>query len=56
MPGNLSFAELKKAVSAGTIDTVPWITHRAPFDAMIGEFPNWLKPESGVIKAIVSLT
>ena len=28
---------------------------RTRFDNMIAEFPSWLKPETGVIKAIVSL-
>ena len=33
----------------------PWITHRAGFDGMIGEFENWLDPEFGVIKAMVEV-
>jgi hypothetical protein len=27
----------------------------APFDGITDAFPTWLKPESGVIKAVVSL-
>ncbi|MBI5766300.1 MAG: zinc-binding alcohol dehydrogenase family protein [Verrucomicrobia bacterium] len=50
------FARIIRLIEEGTIDTKPWITHRAPFDAMIAAFPTWLKPETGVIKAIVSLT
>ena len=42
-------------VESGAIDTTPWITHRASFDSMIGEFPHWLDPASGVIKAMVEL-
>jgi len=38
-----------------TIDTTPWITHRAPFDAMIGQFPAWTDPKTGVIKAVVEV-
>jgi alcohol dehydrogenase len=49
------FTRIIRLIEDGTIDTVPWITHRAPFDAMIAQFPEWLKPETGVIKAIVSL-
>ena len=37
------------------IDTRPWITHRVPFTDVAGEFPKYLKPESGVIKAMISL-
>ncbi|MSU25428.1 MAG: zinc-binding alcohol dehydrogenase family protein [Opitutus sp.] len=49
------FARIIRLIEDGTIDTGPWITHRARFDDMIAEFPTWLKPETGVIKAIVAL-
>jgi len=49
------FVRIIKLIEDGQIDTRPWITHHADFDGMIGEFPNWLKPESGVIKAIVEV-
>lgn len=49
------FTRIIKLIEDGKIDTRPWITHRARFDDMIGEFPGWLKPESGVIKAIVEV-
>jgi len=49
------FTKIIKAIEDGKIDTDPWITHRAGVDHMIAEFPAWLKPESGVIKAMVSL-
>jgi 2-desacetyl-2-hydroxyethyl bacteriochlorophyllide A dehydrogenase len=42
-------------VESGAIDTRPWITHRAPFDGIIDQFPGWLDPASGVIKAVVEL-
>lgn len=50
------FARIIRLIEDGTIDTRPWITHRTNFDAMIAEFPTWLKPETGVIKAMVALT
>lgn len=50
------FARIIALIEDGSIDTKPWITHRAAFDEMIAAFPSWLKPESGVIKAMVSLT
>ena len=49
------FARIIRLIEDGTIDTVPWITHRAAFADLITAFPTWLKPESGVIKAIVAL-
>jgi alcohol dehydrogenase len=42
-------------IQAGRINTRPWITHRSAFGEMIGQFPSWLKPETGVIKAMVSV-
>ncbi len=42
-------------VESGAIDTTPWITHRSSFDNMIGQFPGWLDPANGVIKAMVEI-
>ncbi len=42
-------------IEEGTIDTQPWITHRTPFDELIGNFPSYTRPETGVIKAIVEV-
>jgi threonine dehydrogenase-like Zn-dependent dehydrogenase len=50
------FARIIRLIEDGIIDTRPWITHRTNFDAMISEFPTWLKPETGVIKAMVAMT
>jgi len=50
------FARIIRLIEDGTIDTRPWITHRAGFDEMIARFPEWLNPASGVIKAMVALT
>jgi len=47
------FARVLEAVRSGAVDADRFITHRAPFDAMIGVFDEWLRPESGVIKAMV---
>jgi alcohol dehydrogenase len=49
------FTRIIKLIEDDRIDTRPWITHHACFDGMIGEFPNWLKPETGVIKAMVAV-
>ena len=50
------FRQIIKLIEEGRIDTRPWITHQTPFDQMIEQFPTWLQPETGVIKAIVSLS
>ncbi len=50
------FARIIALIEDGSIDTDPWITHRANFADMIAEFPGWLKPENGVIKAMVALS
>jgi 2-desacetyl-2-hydroxyethyl bacteriochlorophyllide A dehydrogenase len=42
-------------VERGEIDTKPWITHRARFDQAVEEFPKWLEPDSGVLKAMIEL-
>ena len=49
------FGRIIGLIEDGKIDTVPWITHHATFEEMIEVFPSWLKPESGVIKAVVSV-
>jgi len=49
------FTRIIQLIEDGRINTKPWITHHAGFDDMIGEFRRWLKPETGVIKAIVAL-
>ncbi|HZJ16016.1 MAG TPA: zinc-binding alcohol dehydrogenase family protein [Chthoniobacteraceae bacterium] len=49
------FARIISLIENGRIDTRPWITHYAKFDELIAVFPTWLKPEAGVIKAIVSV-
>jgi alcohol dehydrogenase len=47
------FTRIIQLIEEGRIDTRPWITHHAEFEEMIGEFPRWLRPETGVIKAVV---
>jgi 2-desacetyl-2-hydroxyethyl bacteriochlorophyllide A dehydrogenase len=37
----------------GKIDTAPYITHRVAFDRVKDNFESWLKPETGVIKAMI---
>ncbi len=49
------FTRIIKLIEDGKIDTRPWITHQANFDELIAVFPSWLKPETGVIKALVTV-
>jgi alcohol dehydrogenase len=49
------FTRIIRLIEGGMLDTRPWITHRAPFEGLIGEFTNWLKPETGVVKAMVEV-
>ncbi|MDG0789904.1 zinc-binding alcohol dehydrogenase family protein [Cohnella ginsengisoli] len=49
------FEKVLEVIRAGNIDVNRYITHRASLDDMIGQFEDWLKPESKVIKAMVEL-
>ena len=47
------FTWVKDILESGRFPTDKYITHRVAFDDMIPRFPDWLDPESGVIKAMV---
>ena len=49
------FSRIISLIEDGRIDTRPWITHRVQFDQLIGAFPSWLQPQTGVIKAMVEM-
>ena len=49
------FERIIQHIEEGRIDTRPWITHRTSFNEMIGNFPSYTRPETGVIKAIVEV-
>lgn len=49
------FDQVFDALKSGMIDIERFITHRASFDNMVGEFEGWLDPASKVIKVIVEL-
>lgn len=49
------FEQVINYISNGSIDIRPYITHRINFEGVIEEFPEWLKPENGVVKAMISL-
>jgi alcohol dehydrogenase len=53
LPGD--FTRIIKLIEDGQLNTRPWISHHADFDEMIKAFPDWTKPETGVIKAMVKI-
>ncbi len=47
------FKRIIQLLEDGKIDTTPWITQRVKRDELISEFPNWLAPETNVVKAML---
>ena len=50
------FRRIIDLIREGKIRTAPWITHRTSYRDLIGDFPAYTRPDSGVIKAVVDLT
>ena len=56
---NSRTVDLQKVINhieAGEINTSSWITHTATPSKMITDFPSWLSPNAGVVKAMIELT
>ena len=49
------FPRIIGLIESGQIDTRPWISHRTDFNHLPESFPEWVRPGSGVIKAVVSV-
>jgi 2-desacetyl-2-hydroxyethyl bacteriochlorophyllide A dehydrogenase len=49
------FGRIIRLIEGGKIDTQPWITHHYALDSLPSQFPTIIKPETGVIKAIVEI-
>ena len=49
------FRRIIKLIEEGRIDTEPWITHRTSFAELSNRFDSYTKPETGVIKAMVTI-
>ena len=49
------FVNVASALESGAVDIGRYVTHRAPLEEAAAAFDAWLKPESGVIKAIVDV-
>jgi alcohol dehydrogenase len=53
LPGD--FTRIINLIRDGQIRTAPWITHRTTYREMVKDFPEFTRPETGVIKAVVDL-
>jgi threonine dehydrogenase-like Zn-dependent dehydrogenase len=40
-------------LEAGQIELAAWITHRVSPEQIVAEFPDWLQPVTGVVKAML---
>ncbi|MCH2201159.1 MAG: zinc-binding alcohol dehydrogenase family protein [Fuerstiella sp.] len=49
------FPAIIELIEDGTINTEPWITHRTTFDSVVDDFDSFTQPETGVIKAVISV-
>lgn len=49
------FEHVINSIKNKLIDPLNYITHRIGFDDLKNEFPSLIKPETGVIKAMVSI-
>jgi hypothetical protein len=46
------FDRVFQAMAQGEVETRTFITYCTRFDDTVAEYPSWLRPESGVIKAV----
>ncbi|MDP1588614.1 MAG: zinc-binding dehydrogenase, partial [Prosthecobacter sp.] len=49
------FPRILAMIQSAQINTRPWISHRCEFNALPQKMPEWLLPDSRVIKAVVTL-
>ena len=47
------FSWVIEELRAGAINLAPWITHEAGPEGIVDQFPRWVAPEAGVIKAML---
>jgi threonine dehydrogenase-like Zn-dependent dehydrogenase len=55
MPRVADFEQVIAAIKNKQIDPKNYITHRVRFDEVKENFAGWLRPENGVIKAMIEL-
>lgn len=54
---NATTADFRRIIGlaeTGQVDPAGGITHRVPFASAAAQFPDWVRPESGVIKALMT--
>lgn len=49
------FNQVILALEQRQVDVLPWITHQSSPEQMLTDFPRWLDPANGVIKAMLKL-
>jgi threonine dehydrogenase-like Zn-dependent dehydrogenase len=49
------FSNVIAGIESGRVDTSGFVTHTASIDEAGGKFPEWIKPETGCIKAVVEI-
>ena len=49
----VDFERIIGMMERGEIDAKSWITHRAAVDQLLEEFPKWLAPDAGLVKAMI---
>ena len=47
------FARVVRTLETDAINLAPWLTHSAPPETLIDEFPGWLQPDNQVVKAML---
>ena len=50
------FSRVTDLMKSGAVVPTCMVTHRSSFENMPEAFSDWLKPESGVVKAVVELS
>lgn len=48
------FRQVIDALESGLIDATSWITHQTSLNSITADFPTWLDPAEGVIKAMLT--
>jgi threonine dehydrogenase-like Zn-dependent dehydrogenase len=50
------FEHVIRSLEDDAINVTSWITHRASPEQLLADFPSWLEPSSGVVKAMLNFT
>jgi alcohol dehydrogenase len=53
LPGD--FPRILRLIEDGTINTIPWITHRISMEEVEEQFESIIQPDSGVLKAVIEI-